>query len=639
MAPADGPPLSLRPFPVADQRPKNLADFIARVNAQQGGFRNVTEDKLHEEVKASESQDGVAEQEDEDMSAAEEEEEETALKDPTLARMEVLKEIDLASNIALLTLDSLSLLLSKHNPTQAGVTLSQQLRELVGIGTMGMDKLHDSNATLAKTQDQETVAMGLTLLETNKSRDSAEEATAFLTKEIEAEGKYWEDVMSVKKEGWSICKVPQERHTLGVKFGFSEAAPEFKNNGLAPMRRGDDGSTQLDVGRLGGVSEALVVTYEKDGKVVGQSTARGATDDTSLGSRVLEARNTIFSQELWYELTRESRSLAAYDVKLDGSRLVYSIDATSKIALELLPLQSCPTSNGSLPENKAAETISMALHILLGYAHRCNELLRIRPIPPHVSRSRQQAYTLLRPIIARMMAVRNITSSTKYIGGLVQALKKAGLSSSFTLRTPQVTPVDPGSRGPNQPSSSLTLVRNMQHPQDFTIEFTILPDMSLTIRGRTFMIPMTATYYNILLPHLGAVTDYLRTAVSRALATHFLGVLCSLYDRDDFIQSVQGNSIRDLDKDALDIRFAIDEEDDSTPSLVLSSATVVDNKPDSKKWKWTAGAGSEARTLDDVETVDLVPVGIDVRPMTQVKAERVEEWAKQYWSLARECLL
>lgn len=136
----------------------------------------------------------------------------------------------IASNIALLTLDSLSLLLSKQNPTQASLTLSQQLRDMVGIGTLGADKLHDSNVTPAKTKDQEEIAMGWTIMEINRTRDSAEEASSFLEREIEAEGKYWEDVMTVKKAGWSICKVPKERHTLGVRFGFSEGKfwnPQF----------------------------------------------------------------------------------------------------------------------------------------------------------------------------------------------------------------------------------------------------------------------------------------------------------------------------------------------------------------------------------------------------------------------------
>lgn len=105
MAEGASPPLSLRPYPVADKKPKNLAEFIARVNAGPGGFRSVTEDKLAEEIKVQEEQsrNGVAEDEDVDMSDGDDDgDEETPWKDPQLARMEVLKNIEYVSTRPLL---------------------------------------------------------------------------------------------------------------------------------------------------------------------------------------------------------------------------------------------------------------------------------------------------------------------------------------------------------------------------------------------------------------------------------------------------------------------------------------------------------------------------------------------------------
>lgn len=128
----------------------------------------------------------------------------------------------IAGNAAMLTLDSISLLLSKQNPTTASVTLSQQLRDLVGIGTLGADHLDASNVTPEMTEDKQNVATGWTIMEINQTRDSAEDAAKFLHKEITAEGNYWEELMKVQSDGWSICRMPKERHTLGVRFGFSE---------------------------------------------------------------------------------------------------------------------------------------------------------------------------------------------------------------------------------------------------------------------------------------------------------------------------------------------------------------------------------------------------------------------------------
>lgn len=97
MATGNGPPLSMRPFPVADKSPKSLADFIARVNALPGGFRAVTETSLEEEIRARDETNDDADAQDVEMSDGEEDDEDNedqAAKDPFAARMEVLKNIE-----------------------------------------------------------------------------------------------------------------------------------------------------------------------------------------------------------------------------------------------------------------------------------------------------------------------------------------------------------------------------------------------------------------------------------------------------------------------------------------------------------------------------------------------------------------
>lgn len=526
----------------------------------------------------------------------------------------------------MLTLDSLSLLLSKQNPTHAGLTLSQQLREMVGIGTMGADKLDDSNVTPEKTKDQEQVALGWTLMEINQTRDAAQQATSFLQAEVDAEGTYWRDVMAVKSAGWSICRVPQQRHALGVRFGFSEAAPEFKANGLAPLRRSDNdgGAVEIDSGRIGGTPERLVVTYERDGAVVGRAAPHMSIDD-SIESRVLSARDTIFAQELWHELTREARTLAAYDVRPEDKRLTCPLGANSLITVELLPAQDGlaeSESDASLPENAVAQTISAALHILLTYAHRCNELFRIRPLPPHIPRSHgQQIYTLLRPIIARLMHTRNVAACTARAGSLVKALQAAGLSSaSFTLHTPQPELADlsssSSSSSANQLSAAMTLIRTILQPTDFTIALSILPDLSLTIRGRTYLVPVTATYYHVLAPpesplhricapyadgypDLKALVDYLRTATARALAAHYLTKQGA--DAPSWTVGIQGTSICDAENQENEVCFAVEDDDDDDDAEDEEGALklVVKSSVDSSQtWSWPGAAGG--KSLDAV---------------------------------------
>lgn len=107
MASGDLPALSLRPYPVSSRAPKNVADFIARVNAQPGGFRDLTEQRLRdaelEEARrkghtarqdAAMSEAGDQDEGDEDEDEDEEQAQEDAAKELEQTRADVLRSIE-----------------------------------------------------------------------------------------------------------------------------------------------------------------------------------------------------------------------------------------------------------------------------------------------------------------------------------------------------------------------------------------------------------------------------------------------------------------------------------------------------------------------------------------------------------------
>ncbi|TDZ33507.1 Mediator of RNA polymerase II transcription subunit 17 [Colletotrichum trifolii] len=211
---------SLHPNPTGGRKPRNLGGFIARVQAERG-FRNVTENSLKQEV--SDRKNGFTQVPEEPTCTADGDDE----SDPTdavAARVEVLRNIDIAHNAALMTLDFVSLLLSKESPAQAGVTLSQQLREWTGIGTLGIAKREDNDEQKQRdadrAKDNRDISLGWALIDIHKTKDSADKAASHLSKEIEREERYWGEVLAVHQAGWSMCRLPAERHTLGVKLGL-----------------------------------------------------------------------------------------------------------------------------------------------------------------------------------------------------------------------------------------------------------------------------------------------------------------------------------------------------------------------------------------------------------------------------------
>jgi mediator of RNA polymerase II transcription subunit 17, fungi type len=100
--------------------------------------------------------------------------------------------------------------------------MTPQLREMVGTGTLGADKIQASRVTDAQKENNKRVAKGWKIQNLNKTVDTILEAATRLEKEMETETKYWEQVLAVSNNGWAVCRLPNEKHTLGVRFGFSE---------------------------------------------------------------------------------------------------------------------------------------------------------------------------------------------------------------------------------------------------------------------------------------------------------------------------------------------------------------------------------------------------------------------------------
>lgn len=103
----------------------------------------------------------------------------------------------------------------------------------IPIGTVGADKVQGSRLTDAQKLQNNRVTKGWKFLSLSKSAASIAEAAKRLEQEMEAEAKYWEDVLSIGEKGWAVSYATRtsqyERQdnkksdgTLAVRFGFSE---------------------------------------------------------------------------------------------------------------------------------------------------------------------------------------------------------------------------------------------------------------------------------------------------------------------------------------------------------------------------------------------------------------------------------
>lgn len=508
MASNNQTPFTLRPWPTGDKKPQNLTEFISRVNAQPGGFRDLREADLRREIEAKQEgrleDDGTSssgEEDDDDEDEAEAAKGKTA----AVAREEFLRKISIASHYASQAVDTISLFLSKETPVQAGTTLSPALRDSVGIGTLGASKLKEPLATEAQIQHDLSIATGWRIMGINKMVDSVLAAAERLEKEMELETKYWADVLAVSDDGWTICALPQERHTLGVRFGFAESAAEFRDNSIAPLIRNDDGTIKLGVEKAGAGSQRIRITVKKHGIITDQSPLPARIpDDAPLKDRVREARNTIFHQELWYELNREARILLAHEVYYNGPAITWKPNKETEFVLTLEDLDDQDEANANYVEGIRSATAAYSfLQFLLFQSHRQNYYRRTS-LSPSVRQTdpNNSTYTILRSFITRFEYFSSSARFSSYLDKLAHTLRHAGISTASYSVLPPPNPSTSGAvQSRHTPTTELIWVQQLSFHLQALYTTNIIPETQIWCFSRGFSRPFIGTHFTVNLRH------------------------------------------------------------------------------------------------------------------------------------------
>lgn len=543
----------------------------------------------------------------------------------------------------MLALDFISLILTKQDPTQTS-SLSSTLRELVGIGVLSVNKLAKPNVAEARLQDTKAVATGWKLADIDRSVDSLLTSASRLQKEMTIEAKYWADVLAVSDKGWTVTHVPNEPQNLGVRYGFSEASSDFRSTSLAPMRRGEDGSVELDCGRMLGDSKRVLVTLEMSGRVIGRSALpKPLSEDAPLEDRVLEARNTIFAQELWHEIGREGRHLLAYGIRIEDEAISYTFDKNSQIIFSLQPLEHSFNEEFArpLPEDYRAEALLVALNQLLTYAHRVNNQRRSRPNPKNRNQTETvQPYQLLRPILALIHHEKSIENATRFISDLTTILHSAGIETAmFRLIESPISPDFVAARGSPSEALILTLLR----PLECQFELNITPDASLMIHCRTALSRFISTSFHIQpLPPAPSPTNslwhsyppatniegytlpelkyYLQQAVTRVLVDNVVKLVQHITptplpeDEDagtEWDKYISGTALVNYSDERERVNFDVvipqawvPEEKMQHPELrIHGSWSVGQAEPAKRTWTWTVADAAEGIKKESLEQV------------------------------------
>ncbi|KAL4799185.1 subunit 17 of mediator complex-domain-containing protein [Aspergillus venezuelensis] len=491
--------LPLRPVIEKRDRPDSLPRDIAQINAQWGSFRELTETILQQKIEEDKHKDPW-EDEDEgdkdsrDLDASEQ-------KDQLYKRRAEIIQFAMQAHMeASFALDFVSLLLSKHNPRQAEMSMSPFLKTAVHLGTLNAEVVNPPPKPESTVKDINSVARGWRLQNFNSAANKLLSASSRLDAEVDFETKYWNEVLAVKEKGWKVCRLPREGSALGVQYGFLEATPIFRDRGLAALRRNDDGSLFLDKGLVPIKAQGVRVRVKHGDRIVGCSkVCRPLQDADSIESRILQARDTVFEEELFYEVMREARVMGNQGVTTRQNLVRVPVSEEQEILLDLVDWDEdhSPEAASSTEEDVFADAISLSIRILLIYAHRQNLRRRTQPPPPLAPKRRPTPeYHILRPIMAYLQHKSHLKWLESFIGDLRHVLRSAGIKCD-------IKPTPFSSIGTLQPNNLVArveaLTRVFLAPLESTFSGSLItPESSFKIRIRTNPVaPPFGTVYDL----------------------------------------------------------------------------------------------------------------------------------------------
>ena len=119
-------------------------------------------------------------------------------------------------------LDFVSLLLSKYSPSQSQTTLSAFLKQNLPLGSLGGEVVQAPQVSEIEKRNARMASIGWRMKSLNSAADSLLKSASRLEEEVEKETRYWTQALAVKEKGWSLSRLPREKHKLGVRYGFAE---------------------------------------------------------------------------------------------------------------------------------------------------------------------------------------------------------------------------------------------------------------------------------------------------------------------------------------------------------------------------------------------------------------------------------
>jgi len=349
-------------------------------------------------------------------------------------REEMIERLSYAQNEILCALDFVSLLISKQwVPAQN--SMSPALKEAVPVGTLAGRVLRNKPVPPPVRRQLASTSQGWRSEGFRSASEKLLSASNRLREDAEREAEYWAQIAKLTTQGWAVSRLPRDRKAIGVHFGFPQSAPQFRDKGFALLRQLDDGRVTLDGQSAQRRRKALGVFVIRHNSKTGffhfKTHKSGQTEEIS--QQTTEMRDSLFEEELFYEICREARIVANQGINTRAQAV--EINVGSDCQLSLVYDHGLETETSTNPDdNLIAEFVAVSLRLLLNAAHEQNLIRKSQKAPAMTLKPRHHLeYALIRPVLAHLRHRAEAAAFWNSCQTMIHPFKQAGLPVAIEI--------------------------------------------------------------------------------------------------------------------------------------------------------------------------------------------------------------
>jgi mediator of RNA polymerase II transcription subunit 17 len=198
-----------------------------------------------------------------------------------------------------------------------------------------------------------------------------------------------------------------------------------------------DGSIILDP-NLSLKPKTLRVRISEDGKITGSSQlpVESVVEGLAVEKSIRLARDSLLEEELYHEMSLETRQLLPYGVRLRNSIISVDTPESGDSVVGRQLLIDCIPRDDKIPDDQGhrydwlAYNVAEALRLLLTHEHSMRLYRRTQLPPPLTARKQdKKSPPLLRTLLAMLYHLQSVDSLFSYLDTVSSTLRSAGVEA------------------------------------------------------------------------------------------------------------------------------------------------------------------------------------------------------------------